>query len=312
MVLHLAIEPGKVTALVQGSRPTPYEVTITVAALKPARWAKARAACAGQLDSLQALLMGRFPDTLKDLFMVQGEGLFPAPKEISFECTCPDWASMCKHVAAVLYGVGTRLDADPKLFFTLRQVSVDELVAKALQGTSEALLDKAGKAAGKALATADLGNVFGIDLDDAPGGNRPAADAPPAPRVEPPATRGRARAAEPAPAAAPPPPRRRLPAAARPARKASSPPSVRAATPQQPSRRPSAPRGRVADKTRAARTTPMLDRLLDALRGKRSGLSIPAIMTATGFSEVQARNTVARAMARDLVRSTDRGVYALV
>ena len=182
MVLHLAIEPGKVEALVQGSRPAPYEITINVAALNAAKWAKARAACTGRLDSLQALLSGQFPDALKELFMVQGGGLFPAPSEITFDCTCPDWASMCKHVAAVLYGVGVRLDADPKLFFTLRGVSVDDLVAKALRGSSEALMAKAGQAAGRALATTDLGNVFGIDLDDAPATAAPAAALPKAPK----------------------------------------------------------------------------------------------------------------------------------
>ena len=359
MVLHLAITPGKVEALVQGSRPAPYAVTVNVAALKAAKWAKARAACAGQLESLQALLSGQFPDALKDLFMVQGGGLFPAPAEITFDCTCPDWASMCKHVAAVLYGVGTRLDADPKLFFSLRQVSVEDLVAKALQGTSAALIEKAGQAAGRALATADLGDVFGIDLDDAPAAALPSTPAKAAPK------RGKAKAAKPAaPARATPnerqgtPPPRAAAAAAsrkRPARLEAETPVQAAAAPR-PGGLSTAEAKRLMQKTRMvaslkraiqelqtepaneARATPppvrparvgarrgaggaaapsgtkgspILAKLLAALRGKHSGLAIPALMRATGFTETQARNAVARAVTLGLVRSPCRGVYAL-
>ncbi len=292
MVLHLAITPGKVEALVQGSRPAPYAVSVTVAALSAARWTQARAACSGQLDSLQALLRGEFPDALKELFMVRGGGLFPAPSEIQFDCTCPDWASMCKHVAAVLYGVGTRLDADPKLFFTLRQVSVEDLVAKALRGTSQTLLAKAGQAAGRALADADLGNVFGIDLDDAPAAA--AVPTKPTPAKAPATKRSAPRAAKTAkattPAAAPTRPRKR---------------QAKAAEPAEPARGPAA-----APKTSSV--SPMQGRLLAALRGQRAGLAIPAIMRATGFTETQARNVVARAAAQGLVSSPRRGVYARV
>jgi uncharacterized Zn finger protein len=367
MVLHLAVEPGKVSALVQGSRPQPYEVTIKVSALNAATWAKARTACSGQLESLQALLSGQFPDGLKELFMVKGGGLFPSPSEIALDCTCPDWASMCKHVAAVLYGVGTRLDADPKLFFTLRQVSVDDLVAKALQGTSEALLDKAGKAAAHALETADLGNVFGIDLDESPATVSPAADKAAQAPATAPTKRGRGRPAKPIqPVAAAKPTqrgakaadsavstsggaqgRRKVPATQkvtpaarrggaeteaakqrlrqarlrkallgavqalnteRPAGALPAPPSG-SAVPRHPVLRS----GARSSRTPASSTDlpPMLVTLLKALRGKRSGLAIPDLVQATGFSETQARNTVARAQARGLVVSLRRGVYAL-
>jgi uncharacterized Zn finger protein len=353
MVLHLGLEAGTVSALVQGSRPSPYEVTVRVAALQPAVWAKARAACSGQLDSLQALLGGRFPDSLKELFMVQGRGLFPAPSEIEFDCSCPDWASMCKHVAAVLYGIGARLDTDPKLFFTLRQVSVDDLVAKVLKGTSEALLDKASQAAGRALSTADLSGVFGIDLDQAPTPAAPVADLAQAVPAKAPAKRGRAKGASsalparPAPSAdsatpsalgakgrtlaraeskPAPTPRRggahteaarqrlqverrqaslaRAVAAQREAAEdgVAGTAAPRAKAPRRPS--PTAP-------TAPGHLPPMLVTLLAALRGQRSGLAIPGIMQATGFTEIQARNTVARAQARGLVVSPRRGVYAL-
>ena len=388
MVLHLAIEPGKVEALVQGSRPAPYEITINVAALNAAKWAKARAACTGRLDSLQALLSGQFPDALKELFMVQGGGLFPAPSEITFDCTCPDWASMCKHVAAVLYGVGVRLDADPKLFFTLRGVSVDDLVAKALRGSSEALMAKAGQAAGRALATTDLGNVFGIDLDDAPATAAPAAalpkapkpkapkpkaPKPKAPKPKTPTKRGAAKAAPSAPpavAAASPGRRAKPTPTAEPARRSRQAAAALEAKPPQKAAA-AAPRGgaltnaenkmrlrrereiaalevairaleaddldanpqaapraasSAAAPTRAPRVgspralparpapppaSPMLATLLAALRGKRSGLAIPAIAQSTGFTEAQARNAVSRAQMLGLVCSPHRGVYAL-
>jgi uncharacterized Zn finger protein len=86
-------------------------------------------------------------------------GLFPTPKEITFSCSCPDWASMCKHVAAALYGVGARLDQCPELFFTLRQVDERELVIRA---TSARALT--APAASDRLGTDELGAIFGIDL----------------------------------------------------------------------------------------------------------------------------------------------------
>ena len=333
MVLHLAIEPGKVEALVQGSRPAPYEITINVAALNAAKWAKARAACTGRLDSLQALLSGQFPDALKELFMVQGGGLFPAPSEITFDCTCPDWASMCKHVAAVLYGVGVRLDADPRLFFTLRQVSIEDLVAKALRGTSRTLLEKAGQAAGGALADADLGAVFGIDLDDAPAAaaeptKAKAKAAPTKAKAAPTKAKAAPTKAEAAPAKAPtkakaaPAPRRGQPhteeAKQRPQKArmiASLQRAIRALEAEDdgdttPAARRSATPPAAAPP--AAARAPLQERLLAALRGKRAGLAIPAIMRATGFTEMQARNAVARAMTLGRLTSPRRGVYALV
>jgi uncharacterized Zn finger protein len=87
-------------------------------------WDIITTACEGKIESLQELIEGRFPKALDELFTAKGKGLFPAPKEITLNCSCPDWANMCKHVAAVLYGVGTRLDEDPALFFVLRNVNI--------------------------------------------------------------------------------------------------------------------------------------------------------------------------------------------
>jgi predicted transcriptional regulator of viral defense system len=100
--------------------------------------------------------------------MQKGHGLFPSPKEIHFSCSCPDWAYMCKHVAAVLYGIGARMDQDPALFFVLRQVNMDDLIAKALKDTAAHYIQRAEEKHHPVVAEADLGSVFGIDMDAMP------------------------------------------------------------------------------------------------------------------------------------------------
>lgn len=166
-VLDLQIKPGQVSALVQGSRQSPYTVTMQIKPISKAIWTEIRAACEGQLASLQELLEGRFPKGLAELFTAKGSGLFPSPKEIEFKCSCPDWAYMCKHVAAVLYGIGTRLDEDPSLFFVLRKMKMDDLITQAVRDKSERLLRQAKKKTGRVIDDADLGDVFGIDLESA-------------------------------------------------------------------------------------------------------------------------------------------------
>lgn len=167
-VLDLRIDKGAVSALVQGSRSKPYAVDTKIEALPKTNWGKLTAACADHLDSLQDLLAGRFPKALAHLFMAKGSGLFPTPEEIQFSCSCPDWASMCKHVAATLYGIGARLDQDPSLFFMLRRVNMDDLIAKALEETTDQWIQKAEDHAQSTIAEADLGDVFGIDMDAMP------------------------------------------------------------------------------------------------------------------------------------------------
>ena len=171
-VLDLQIGRGKVDALVQGSRNKPYSVEILIKTLPESHWKTITSACVDKLDSLQDLLAGRFPKSLSHLFMQKGRGLFPSPKEIQFSCSCPDWAYMCKHVAAVLYGIGVRLDQDPSLFFQLRQVNMDDLITKALKETTEQWIDKAEKTATPTIAESDLGAVFGIDMESMPEFNR--------------------------------------------------------------------------------------------------------------------------------------------
>ena len=131
-VLDLQVAPGEVKALVSGSML--YRVTVKVSPVAKTRWTSICADCGGAIDSLVELLQGRFSRGVMDRICRQKTGLFPTPGEIKFTCSCPDWASMCKHVAAVLYGVGARLDEQPELIFTLRKVDANDLIAKAGQG----------------------------------------------------------------------------------------------------------------------------------------------------------------------------------
>jgi len=161
-VLDLQVAPGRVTALVSGS--AMYEVTVVVGALPRVRWNAICADCSGAIDSLVELLQGRFSKGVMTRICEEKTGLFPSPKDIRFTCSCPDWASMCKHVAAVLYGIGARLDQQPELLFALRAINKNDLVASA--GTH---LSKAPKlpAGSRVLVVDDLSEMFGIDMASA-------------------------------------------------------------------------------------------------------------------------------------------------
>ena len=163
-VLDLQISPGRVSSLVQGSRGNPYKITIEIKPISRSIWKKIKVACEGQVASLQELLDGRFPKDLMELFTAKGSGLFPSPKEIEFKCSCPDWAYMCKHVAATLYGIGTRLDEDPSLFFILRKLKMEDLITQAVRDKSAKLLKQAEKKTSRVIDDADIGDVFGIEL----------------------------------------------------------------------------------------------------------------------------------------------------
>ncbi|MCK5540581.1 MAG: hypothetical protein KAI69_06595 [Deltaproteobacteria bacterium] len=167
-VLDLKIDSGKVTARVQGSTAKPYKVEITIKAISKAHWASIKKQCQGELKSLQDLMAGKFPKALAEIFFAEGEGLFPTPKEISFNCSCPDWASMCKHVASALYGVGARFDEDPSLFFKLRGADTKNLIARALKDKTDELLKKTKRRSAKVIDGADLSDMFGIEMDNQP------------------------------------------------------------------------------------------------------------------------------------------------
>ena len=107
-VVDLQITRGKVAAMVAGSEL--YKVEIGIAPVSAVHWRAICRDCAGTVDSLVELLQGRLAKSVMDRVCRQGDGLFPSPREIKLSCSCPDWAGMCKHVAAVLYGIGARLD----------------------------------------------------------------------------------------------------------------------------------------------------------------------------------------------------------
>ncbi len=161
-VVHLAVEKGAVTAVVSGSEL--YDVSITVRPVSPARWKDIREAVGRESLSALDLLQGKLSDASMKLLTEPGRGLIPEDGDFTLRCSCPDWASLCKHAAAVLYGVGHRLDQRPELLFTLRGVKHTDLVVEA-----SAALTKV-KAPDTSLSDDDaaLSALFGIDLTDTP------------------------------------------------------------------------------------------------------------------------------------------------
>ena len=158
-VIDLQIEAGRVRALINGS--SFYNVEIRITPLAPKRWHAIKSQCAGKIDSMVELLQGSISKGVMEIVTRKGEGLFPAPNEISLGCSCPDWATMCKHVAAALYGVGGRLDHEPEMLFTLRGVEPAEMIAAAIGDVPTTR--KRGR--GRILKTDDVSAVFGIDVD---------------------------------------------------------------------------------------------------------------------------------------------------
>ncbi len=161
-VVDLQIAKGKVTALVAGS--SLYRISVGIQPLSSPRWRAIRNECAGGIDSLLELLQGKLSNAVMQVVTHPKSGLFPAPNEIKLDCSCPDWADMCKHVAAVLYGVGARLDQNPALLFELRGIDPSELVSKE---SATRAVRRALAPAAPAMSDADVAQVFGIELDTA-------------------------------------------------------------------------------------------------------------------------------------------------
>lgn len=157
-VCHLEIQSGGITAIVSGS--VLYNVTITVSPLKKKNWTAVKSACSGRIGSLIDLLRGKLDRGVMEVVAHRTEGLFPLPGEMKFDCDCPDWADMCKHVAAVLYGVGARLDHSPEMLFVLRGVNHEELVdvSAAIAGAAAAGTSR------RRIAASGLADVFGIEM----------------------------------------------------------------------------------------------------------------------------------------------------
>ena len=159
-VIDLRIARGKVEALVSGSEI--YKVKISIAVAAPSRWKAICADCAGSVGSLIELLHGKLSKNVMERVCKEADGLFPTPQEIAMSCSCPDWADMCKHVAAALYGVGARLDADPDLLFTLRGVDRAELVSTV---GADLPLTRTAAASERVLADDDVAALFGLEMD---------------------------------------------------------------------------------------------------------------------------------------------------
>ena len=293
-VCHLEIRSGRIAAIVSGSEL--YDVTIRIGTLKAAVWKSIKARCSGQIGSVLELLQGKLSKQVMGVVTDREHGLFPKPGEIRFDCSCPDWATMCKHVASVLYGVGSRLDDRPESLFLLRGVDSAELIATGMALPGDTATDDA-------LADDALAGIFGIDLDLDP------EDAPP-PKASAKPRRAAGRRAAPAPGrqAAPPASKaRKVAASAGKARKAAS------SAPRKAKTSPAAtPRKRAAAKAQdpPASTVPA-GRARNTASSVSRGTKTPA--TATPRKRAAARvqdlpaSTVSAGRARNAASSVSRG-----
>lgn len=161
-VVDLQISAGEVSARVSGSEL--YRIKIKIKPLSAERWKSIQAECAGKVDSLLELLQGKLSSSVMEIVTKPERGLFPSPKEISLDCSCPDWADLCKHVAATLYGVGARLDTKPELLFLLRGVDPSDLIGKV--SAAEAVR-QAVPADAPTMSESEMADVFGIELASA-------------------------------------------------------------------------------------------------------------------------------------------------
>jgi len=304
-VLDLQISAGQVNSLVQGSRTKPYMVTIKIKAITKEIWENMKAACAGKLDSLPELLSGKFPKALGEVFTAQGRGLFPSPQEIGFDCSCPDWADMCKHVAATLYGIGTRLDDDAGLFFKLRKVKIDDLIQETLKDQSYKLLDKAAKMGPAKIAESDLSGLFGIDMEetmdlDLPKTTKKVAGAGKTSRQA--AKKSKAETAK------------RKPAIRTPAKKKASQRSPETSASKN-RVKPAAIKTRAktpVKKTLAKRKTAKLTdtaQILDIIKRSKNGLDVATLRQKTGFDEKKIRNVLYTAFREGIIKRAGRGIY---
>ena len=277
-VLDLQVSAGQVKSLVQGSRTTPYSVTIKIKGISKKIWQNMKAACAGKLDTLPELLNGKFPKALGEIFTAQGRGLFPSPREIGFDCSCPDWAYMCKHVAATLYGIGTRLDEDAGLFFKLRKAKIDDLIQQTLEDQSYKMLEKAEKMSSGKIAESDLSGMFGIDMEegldlDFPKTDKKAAGSRKKPRK-----------------------------------------AAKAAKTKETGKKPAAKarHRRKAVKSIVKKKSAVLSdstRVLKIINRSRKGIDVATLVQKTAFSEKKIRNIIYRAHKDGLIKRAGRGIY---
>ena len=142
MVIHFAIKGGHIEAMVMGTSSRPYKIKIEIKKLSTNKWNKIKHLSRKHFYTLLELTEGRLPEELKDIFSNNKEGIFPSLEEMNFRCSCPDWAAMCKHVSAVLFAIGVKIDDNIDLFFRLRGVDIAELVQSALKREARELRAK--------------------------------------------------------------------------------------------------------------------------------------------------------------------------
>jgi len=159
-VVDLKISEGVVLGKVMGT--SLYDIKIKIDKLSDSRMKAIADAVGRKIGSVEDLINGKFPSEFGELFLTQNKGLFPSPKEIHMDCSCPDWADMCKHVAAVLYAVGARLDQDPMLFFRLRGVDMNAFIKASIDEKMSNMMKNAGKKTKRVMEGKDIGDIFGI------------------------------------------------------------------------------------------------------------------------------------------------------
>lgn len=171
-VVHMTIEKGQIVAFVSGSEL--YEVVINIKPLVKDHWKRLKRESAGKIGTLIELLQGKLSKAVMEMVTDRKQGLFPKPSEIEMECSCPDYAGMCKHVAAVMYGVGNRLDRSPEILFELRDVDHLELIEQAIPAAPIG-----ARTGAPGISNDDLSDIFGIELsDETPASPSPARTSP--------------------------------------------------------------------------------------------------------------------------------------
>lgn len=155
-VCHLNTNQGEIEAIVSGSEL--YNVTGTIKPLSAKRWKNIKTTCTGHVGSILELLQGKLSDNIMAAVTDPKHGLFPQATDLDLSCDCFDWADMCKHIAAVLYGIGARLDTAPEMLFALRGVDHHELISTDLSVPTTT--------ANRRKITGNVSDVFGIEFDE--------------------------------------------------------------------------------------------------------------------------------------------------
>lgn len=166
-VIDLQISKGSIKALIMGSGRSVYKANISINPLNKIQWAKIKKSASGNISSMADLLVGKFPKEMEELLSNKSAGLFPAPSEFFPQCDCPDYSKFCKHLAAVIYGIGNRLDSDPSLLFMLRGVDPKELIAKVVKERKDDFIYKAKHVKSKRIINVDnskLSTMFDIKI----------------------------------------------------------------------------------------------------------------------------------------------------